>query len=69
MRDGIEKLLYDKFCELLQKNNGNPRHALDSLDYLIFIKHKDEFYSLSEDEQMEIRHYIHVLAMIHKVDR
>ena len=69
MRDGIEKLLYDKFCELLQKNNGNPRHALDSLDYLIFIKHKDEFCSLSEDEQMEIRHYIHVLAMIHKVDR
>ena len=69
MRDGLEKLLYDKFCELLQKNNGNPRHALDSLDYLIFIKHKDEFYSLSEDEQMEIRHYIHVLAMIHKVDR
>lgn len=69
MREGIEKLLFDKFCELLQKNNGNPRYALDSLDYLIFMKHKDEFYSLSEDEQMEIRHYIHVLAMIHKVDR
>ena len=69
MREGIEKLLFDKFCELLQKNNGNPRHALDSLDYLIFMKHKDEFYSLSEDEQMEIRHYIHVLAMIHKADR
>ena len=69
MRDGVEKLLFDKFVELLHKNNGNPRYALDTLDYLIFIKHKNEFYSLSEDEQMEIRHYIHVLAMIHKVDR
>ena len=64
MRDGIEKLLYDKFCELLQKHSV-PKYAVDELDWLIFVKHGDKFWALSEEDQIEVRMYIETLRKIH----
>lgn len=64
MRDGIEKLLYDKFCELLQKHSV-PKYAVDELDWLVFVKHGDKFWALSEENQIEVRMYIETLRKIH----
>ena len=64
MRDGLEKLLYDKFCELLQKHSI-PKYAVDELDWLVFIKHGDKFWALSEKDQIEVRMYIETLRKIH----
>lgn len=64
MRDGLEKLLYDKFCELLQKHSV-PKYAVDELDWLVFIKHGDKFWALSEEDQIEVRMYIETLRKIH----
>lgn len=64
MRDGIEKLLYDKFCELLQKHSV-PKYAVDELDWLVFVKHGDKFWALSEEDQIEVRMYIETLRKIH----
>ena len=64
MRDGLEKLHFDKFCKLLQKHSV-PNYALDELDWLVFIKHGEEFWALSEKDQMEVRMYIETLRKIH----
>lgn len=64
MRDGLEKLLYDKFCELLQKHSI-PKYAVDELDWLVFVKHGDKFWALSENDQIEVRMYIETLRKIH----
>ena len=64
MRDGLEKLLYDKFCELLQKHSI-PKYAVDELDWLLFVKHGDKFWALSENDQIEVRMYIETLRKIH----
>ena len=69
MRSGIEKALFDRFNEELRLNGGNAQHALETLDYLVFIANKDKFYALSEEDQMEVRLYIHTLALVHKVNR
>ena len=64
MRDGLEKLLYNKFCELLQKHSI-PKYAVDELDWLVFVKHGDKFWALSENDQIEVRMYIETLRKIH----
>ena len=64
MRDGLEKLLYDEFCKLLQKHSV-PKYAVDELDWLVFIKHGDKFWALSENDQIEVRMYIETLRKIH----
>ena len=64
MRDGLEKLLFDKFCELLQKHSV-PKYAVDELDWLVFVKHGDKFWALSENDQIEVRMYIETLRKIH----
>ena len=64
MRDGLEKLLFDKFCELLQKHSV-PKYAVDELDWLVFVKHGDKFWALSENDQIELRMYIETLRKIH----
>ena len=64
MRDGLEKLLYDKFCELLQKHSV-PKYAVDELDWLVFVKHGDKFWALCEIDQIEVRMYIETLRKIH----
>lgn len=64
MRDGLEKLLFDKFCELLQKHSV-PKYAVDELDWLVFVKHGDKFWALSEEDQIEVRMYIETLRKIH----
>ena len=64
MRDGLEKLLYDKFCELLQKHSI-PKYAVDELDWLVFVKHGDKFWALSDNDQIEVRMYIETLRKIH----
>ena len=64
MRDGLEKLLYDKFCELLQKHSI-PKYAVDELDWLVFVKYGDKFWALSENDQIEVRMYIETLRKIH----
>ena len=69
MRLGIEKALFDKFNEELILNRGNAQHALARLDYLVFVENKDKFYALSEEDQMEVRMYIHTLTLIHKINR
>ena len=53
MRDGLEKLLYDEFYKLLQKHSV-PKYAVDELDWLVFIKHGEEFWALSEKDQMDV---------------
>ena len=64
MRDGLAKLLFDKFCELLQKHSV-PKYAVDELDWLVFVKHGDKFWALSEEDQIEVRMYIETLRKIH----
>ena len=64
MREGIEKLLFDKFCELLHQHE-KPIYALHHLDWLVFVEHKDEFFALSEEEQMEVRMYIEAIVKVH----
>ena len=64
MRDGLEKLLFDKFCELLQKHSI-PKYAVDELDWLVFVKYGDKFWALSENDQIEVRMYIETLRKIH----
>lgn len=64
MREGIEKLLYDKFVELLYKHK-KPVYAVHELDWLVFVKHKDEFFALSEEEQMQVRMYIEAIVKVH----
>ena len=44
MREGIELKLYNKLEELLPRYK-HPKWAVDELDYLVFIKYKDEFFA------------------------
>lgn len=64
MGNGLEKLLFDKFCELLQKHSV-PKHAVDELDWLVFVEHMDEFWALSKEDRMEVRMFIETLRQIH----
>ena len=64
MRDGLEKLLFDKFVELLHQHE-KPIYALHHLDWLVFVEHKDEFFALSEEEQWEIRNLMGAIKKIY----
>lgn len=64
MREGIELKLYNKLEELLPKHK-HPKWAVDELDYLVFIKYKDEFWNLDEEQQLEVRMYMEVLRQLY----
>ena len=64
MREGIELKLYNKLEELLPKYK-HPKWAVDELDYLVFIKYKDEFWNLDEEQQFEVRMYMEVLRQLY----
>ena len=67
MREGIELKLYNKLEELLPKHK-HPKWAVDELDYLIFIKHRDKFWNLNKEEQFEVRMYMEVLRQLYGRD-
>ena len=50
----IGDIIVEKFIKIMQKHN-NPIWAMEELDYLIYVKHYDEFKQLSEEEQWEVR--------------
>lgn len=60
----IRKRLEGKFLEILA-GHSNPKWAREELDYLVFVKHYNEFSQLNWDEQMEVRDYMEALKKIH----
>ncbi len=63
MREGYELKLYNVFCKLLHQHEL-PVYAVRHLDWLVFQEHKDEFWSLPQEDQMEIRFYLLTLKQL-----
>lgn len=54
MRSEIEIRMINKFLEIRSKH-GNSIFAIEELDWLIFKKHKEQFWALDEEKQWEVR--------------
>ena len=52
--------------KIFNSNGNNPVWAYESLDYMIFIQHKDEFYALSEYDQWQVRDMMIALKKIYQ---
>jgi hypothetical protein len=59
----IEEKIVNGFMGLLQYMS--PRDAVLTIDYKVFTEHADEFYQLTEEEQMEVRRVILALKLVH----
>ena len=64
MREGIEKVMYKKFNELLLQHD-KPSYAVAHLDYMIFVEYVDRFNALNEEQQMEVRLYMKAMELLH----
>lgn len=64
MREGIEKIIYNKFNELLLIHE-KPAYAVAHLEYMVFVEYAEKFYELSEEEQMEVRCYLKAIELLH----
>lgn len=62
----MSKEIKKAFCSLMADQGLSPVEALDFLDYEIFIRHSDWFYSLSEEQQIEVRMVLHSIKLVHK---
>ena len=64
--DSIEKEIINTFIRLISEQQMIPREAIESIDYDVFVKNSNWFYSLPENTQMDIRKTIHALRLVHK---
>ena len=64
--ESIEKEIINTFIRLISEHQMIPREAIDSIDYDVFVKNSNWFYSLPEKTQMDIRKTIHALRLVHK---
>ena len=60
----INKEIIDLFSFYLE-NGFSAQSAIETLRYEIFVKHNDWFYSLSENQQWEIRSVLKSLELVH----
>ena len=65
MRSGVELLLSNYFSKLLTQGYS-ANDAIDKIGYMVFDKHKIDFYTLSERDQWEVRGYINCLWKLFK---
>lgn len=65
MREGIEKAMYDSFNKIIGEH-GNAVWAIDTLEYLIYHKHKDQYFNLTEEGRHEVDMFMHVLKLLFK---
>ena len=64
-RSYIEGTLLNAFLKI-QSRHGNPVWAIDELNWLVFDKHRDAFWSLSESDQWEVRCVIKSIELTYK---
>ena len=65
MRSGVELLLSNYFSKLLMQGYS-ANEAIDEIGYMVFDKYKIDFYTLSENDQWEVRNYINCLWKLFK---
>lgn len=65
MREGIEKAIYEAFNRIIKKH-GNAIWTIDTLEYLIYQEHLDEYCNLTEEERHEVDMFMHVLKLLFK---
>ena len=62
----MDKEITEIFYFLMEHKNLSPKDALEYLNYDIFIRHNDWFFSLPEKKQDEIRMVLHAIKLVHK---
>ena len=65
MRSGVELLLSNYFSKLLMQGYS-ANEAIYKIGYIVFDKYKIDFYTLSENDQWEVRNYINCLWKLFK---
>lgn len=60
----LEKILEHMYMEILDKH-GNPKWALEELEWKVFVEMGDQFEKLNSHEQWEVRNYIDALNKLH----
>lgn len=60
----LEKILEHMYMEILDKH-GNPKWAVEELEWKIFVEMADEFEKLQPHEQWIIRNYMGALQKLH----
>ncbi len=65
MRSVNEKRIVDAFLNIYNQHQ-NPIWTSETLDYLVFVEHKEEFEKLSDWEQWEIRNLLGAIAKLYK---
>lgn len=61
----IERKLEGRFLEIYNSNGQNPKWAVDTLHYEIFVAHNYAFEQLNQDEQWIVRNYMDGLTKIY----
>lgn len=60
--------VYNKMVDFFIKEvtqHQCPKSAIDRLNYMIFYEHKDEFWSMTEEEQWYVRNCLESLKKVH----
>lgn len=65
MRSEYEDKIIQAFLNIYATHQ-NPIWTSETLDYLVFVKHKEEFEKLSEQEQWEIRNLLGAVAKLYR---
>lgn len=63
MRSIYEQRIIDTFLSIYNQHH-EPVWAYDTLEYIIFTQHKEEFYKLSDDIQWEIRNIMSAIKLL-----
>ena len=60
----LEKILEQMFMDILSKH-GDPKWALEELEWKVFVEMADQFEKLQPDEEWEVRNYLGALNKLH----
>ena len=63
MRSIYEQRIIDTFLSIYNQHH-EPVWAYDTLEYLIFTKHQEEFYKLPDNTQWEIRNIMSAIKLL-----
>ena len=61
----IERKLEGRFLEIYNSNGQNPKWAVDTLYYEVFVAHNYAFEQLNQEEQWIVRNYMDGLTKIY----